>query len=427
MKIDLIIPASAWYVDINKSTNPNAFVINPQPGQTIGFAAGVRGPIEFHNMNGATGAPLTFVSEFGTTFKGSAGQHVVQFFNSSFIVVDGGPGHNIDITGGGHGLYFRDLSTNVKATRVRFHDLGYSGFEAKTDPTCDPKTWRGAFTLYSPEVDDCDFENIATGEAIYIGESHYHTTFPLTGCASGVKTAMEHDVVSAIVTNCRFKNIGRDAIQIGASTGMYVAYNQIQNFGMTKEYGQGSGITWNPGSTGEVCYNTIDTGSGFGILAQGRGAGKIHHNVITNTGGPADGGGIMLAAYAPIDAAGYDVYANTIISNRVGIEQYSTHYIHDNIINVPAGATLIKQGGTNTIFQKNNVMVTGDRTLLKLDASLVPLPGSPAYGVDSDLGARQSVKTPKTVVEDGKVTVETTGTLEEVYITTASGKRVKIK
>jgi len=421
---DFTIPASAWYVDINKNTRSDAYVINPQPGQKVCFANGTRAVIEFHNINGAEGLPITFISCDGTTIKGNAGQHVVLFFNSSYIVVDGGPGHNIDITGGGHGLYFRDLSTNVKAARIRFHDLGYSGFEAKTDPTCDPKTWRGAFTLRSPEVDDCDFENILTGEAIYIGESHYNTTFPLSGCASGIKSAQEHDVIGARVTNCRFKNIGRDAIQIGASMDMQVTGNRIQNFGTTKEYGQGSGITWNPGSTGEVAYNIIDTGSGFGVLAQGRGSGKIHHNVVTNTGTTVDGGGVMLAAYAPIDASGYEVYNNTIIANRVGIEVYSANNIHDNIINVPVGATLIKKAGTAVISQVNNIQVTGDVAALKLDASYTPMPGSPAYRDAVDAGAVQSVKK---VIEDGKITVEVTGDVTEVYITTTSGKRVKIK
>jgi len=424
---DFIIPATAWYVDVNKTTNANAYVINPKPGQTVCFANGTRAVVEFHNINGAEGLPITFVSCDGTTIKGNAGQHVVQFYNSSFIVIDGGPGHNIDITGGGHGIYFRDLSTNVKAARIRFHDLGYSGFEAKTDPSCDPKTWRGAFTLQYPVVDDCDFINLG-GEAIYIGESHYDKVGSIQGgpCTSGVTTAQEHDVIGARVTNCRFNHIGRDGIQIGASLEMYIANNKINDFGYTKEPLDANGITWNPGSTGEVAYNTINTGSGFGILAQGRGSGKIHHNLIVGTGG-AFGGGVMLAAYAPIDAAGYEVYNNTIIANRVGIEVYSANNIHDNIIAVPAGATLIKKAGTAAISQVNNIQVTGDATTLKLDAAYTPLPDSPAYRDSGDAGAVQAYRPPKTVVEDGKVTVEVTGTVEEVYITTSSGKRIKLK
>lgn len=427
-KCDVTIPSSAWYVDIDKKTNANAYVLAVKPGQTVCFADGVRGPIEFHNINGLQDLPITFASCGGTTLKGGAGQHVVQFYNSSFVRVSGQQGP-IDITGGGHGLYFRDLSTDVEAHTVAFHDLGYSGFEAKTDPTCDPKTWRGAFTLRNPRVINCTFDNIATGEAIYIGESHYATTFPLSGCASGVKSAQEHDVIGATVTGCRFKNIGRDAIQIGASTGMVVTYNKIYNFGMTKEYGQGSGVTWNPGSTGEVAYNTIDTGSGFGILAQGRGSGKIHHNVVLNTGTPVDGGGIMLAAYAPIDAAGYEVYNNTLEGvNRVGIEYYSQFNPQNNIINVVTGGQLIKKGGAVTVsIPTTNIQLIGDPVSLKLDPNYIPLIGSPAYRDPIDAGAMQSIKPPKITKEAGTVELITTDGIDAWYLTTPSGKRKKLE
>jgi hypothetical protein len=418
---DITIPASAWYVDIDKKGNSNAYVIAPKPGQTVCFADGVRGPIELHNINAVSGLPITFASCSGITLKGSAGQHVVQFFNSSFVRVSGEQGP-IDITGGGHGLYFRDRSTDVEANSIWFHDLGYSGFEAKTDPTCDPKTWRGAFTLRNPVVKNCRFTDIATGEAIYIGESHYATTFPLSGCASGVKAAQEHDVVGATVTGCTFKKIGRDAIQIGASTLMVVTYNNIEEFGMTNEYGQGSGVTWNPGSTGEVAYNTINTGSGFGILAQGRGSGSIHHNVIRNTGTAVDGGGIMAAAYTPIDNDGYKIYNNTIIDiKRVAIEYYSPVNLYNNIL--PKGVPIKKGGSAGVLTQTNNFELSGISG--QLDASYVPTATST---VPAGVGYKDYVK-PFTikVVEPGTIVVETTGTLEEVYITTPSGKRIKLK
>jgi hypothetical protein len=102
----------------------------------------------------------------------------------------------------------------------------------------------------------------------------------------------------------------------------------------------------------------------------------------------------MLAAYSPIDASGYEVYNNTIIANRVGVEVYSANNIHDNIINVPSGATLIKKAGTAAINQVNNIQVSGNPEQLKLDASFVPLPGSPAYRDSGDAGAIQAYRPP---------------------------------
>jgi len=428
-KCDITIPASAWYVDIDKAARADAYVIAPKPGQTVCFADGVRDVIEIHDIKGTAEAPITFASCSGTTIKGKAGQHVLQFYNSSFVRVSGQQGP-IDITGGGHGLYFRDLSTDVEAHSISFHDLGYSGFEAKTDPTCDPKTWRGAFTLRNPRVINCRFLNIASGEAIYIGESHYNTTVGVR-CNGAAIQAQEHDVIGATVTGCTFENIGRDAIQVGASTAMVITNNKIKNFGTTKEYGQGSGITWNPGSTGEVAYNTIDTGSGFGILAQGRGSGKIHHNIITNTGTPVDGGGIMVAAYAPVDASGYIVTDNTLVNiNRVGLEYYSPISWGNNMLQVKSG-TLKKQGGSagKLTVSAKNVEVIGSSDLLKLDANFIPLEGSPAYVADgtADIGAFTAPRKPKTVTEPGTITVETIGTVTKIYVVTPSGKRIELQ
>jgi hypothetical protein len=199
---------------------------------------------------------------------------------------------------------------------------------------------------------------------------------------------------------------------------MSVTYNKIHDFGYTKEYGQGSGVTWNPGSTGEVAYNTIDTGSGFGVLAQGRGSGKIHHNVILNTGTLVDGGGIMLAAYAPIDAAGYEVYNNTLEGiNRVGVEYYSQFNPQNNIINVVTGAQLVKKGGTVTIaIPASNIQLSGDPAQLKLSALYVPMEGSPAYRDSGDAGALQAVRIPKPITYSGTVQVVETGSLVEVFV-----------
>lgn len=424
---DITIPTSAWYIDRDKATRSDAYVINPKPGQTVCFADGIRGVIEFHNMNGTADAYITFASCSGTTIKGNPGQHVVQFFNSSFVRVSGQQGP-IDITGGGHGLYFRDLSTDVEANSIWFHDLGYSGFEAKTDPTCDPKTWRGAFTLRNPKVINCRFNNLG-GEAIYIGESHYNTVGAIQGgpCDSKVTTAPEHDVVGAMVTGCTFNHIGRDAIQIGASTGTLITKNKINDFGYTKERVDANGITWNPGNTGEISYNVIENGSGFAILAQGRGSGKIHHNIATNTGNAMFGGGIMVAAYAPIDASGYIVTDNTFTNiNRVGLEYYSPLSWGNNILDVSYGV-LKKQGGNAgkiTIIGKN-VELIGSADQLKLDMNYVPTTASPAWGPTTDIGAIQSVKV-QYFKGDAWEVADSLGVLK-VWLVSTDGKRIRIK
>ena len=395
---DITIPANVWYVDKDTKGYAKASVYDIKPGMTVCFADGQRGPIEFHNVNGTAAEPITFISCGGTTIKGTGGQRDVQFYNSSFIKFMGNVGP-IDITGGGHGIYFRDLSTDVETAFINFHDIGYSGFEAKTDPSCDPKTWRGAFVLRNVKVHDCTFKNMNTGEAIYIGESHYDGVGAIQGgpCFTGVKTAQEHEVIGVWVYNNNFENIGHDAIQVGACTsGGYIYNNKIYNFGMTNEFGQMSGIQINPGTNAEVYNNWIEKGPGYGIFGGGRGGSKIHHNLIIGTGKTTDGGGILLAKYQPFDDAGFQVYNNTLLDiKRIGVEVYpetGNNNLYDNIINVSSGL-LVKLNGPNTkLLDKGNVKVVGASSLVKLDPNYVPLPTSPAYREVVDAGAFQSKK-----------------------------------
>lgn len=72
-KCDVTIPSSAWYVDIDKKTNANAYVLVVKPGQTVCFADGIRGPIEFHNINGLPpDLPITFAAGAQLVKKGGA-------------------------------------------------------------------------------------------------------------------------------------------------------------------------------------------------------------------------------------------------------------------------------------------------------------------------------------------------------------------
>jgi hypothetical protein len=426
---DITIPSTAWYIDKDKNTRSDATVLDVRPGMTVCFAAGIRGPIEFHSVNGTATAPITFVSNGGTTFKGSGGQHMVAFYNSSFIKVTGEQGP-IDITGGGHGIWFGSLSTDVEAAFINFHDLGYSGFEAKTDPTCDPKTWRGNFTLRNVRVHDCTFKNMMTGEAIYIGESHYHSTFPLSGCTGGITSALEHEVKGVWVYNNTFDYTGHDAIQVGACTSDgYIYNNTLTRFGQTNEYGQMSGIQINPGTNADIHHNIISNGPGYAIFGGGRGGSTIHHNLMISTGKATDGGGILLQKYVPFDDSGFKVYNNTMIGiTRYGIEAYpetGDNVLENNIINISSGLLVKLNSPATKLIDRNNVKVIGSSSLLKLDANYVPLVGSPAFGVDSDAGAFQSVKI-KWMYGPGWEAMDSLGTLK-AWLVTSDGKKVRVK
>jgi hypothetical protein len=338
---------------------------------------------------------------------------------------------NITITNGGQGVDFRDLSSGVEADHLTI-DVGYSGLNAKTDPTCDPKTWRvsptnpGGFVLDGVYFHHNDITT-KTGEGIYICESHYHTTFPLPpNCPNGATSAQEHEGKNIIVEDNLIRTSGADGIQVGSCpTGAIIRRNNVRKSGTAKVYGQTAGIIANPGTVAQIYDNVIEDVVGFGIQLQGPGGSQVHHNLVINSGS-ADGGGIMQVNYMPNGQVD-KIYNNTFVGIvREGLEYYNAVEFKDNILNMASGAFYKQGGGAGKLTKSGNIELSGDLGLLKLDASYTPLPDSPAYRDSGDAGAIQAVRIPKTVIEDGKITVEVTGSVTEVFITTTSGKRIKL-
>lgn len=290
-----------------------------KPGAKVCFANGTRPDIMIMNVHGTADQPVTFTNmcDGKAIIKGNPGTGRLLYFGGVTFVRITGTGnpdeqYGIEFTVGVQALDFRDLSSNVEADHIYFHDIGYSAMNAKTDPTCDPKTWRANFTMYDVHFHDNWIKNTG-GEAIYIGESHYHSTFPLE-CATGHVDALEHTVLGVRIYNNIFDNIGRDAIQVGSAIqDCYIHHNTINGFGMTNEYGQQSGLQINPGTNVECYNNYVDTGTGFALFAGGRGGSHFYNNVFAN----ALQGGIICADYAPVDPSGFIFSNNTLINNSV--------------------------------------------------------------------------------------------------------------
>jgi hypothetical protein len=412
---DIIITPKDW--------NFEAVKYNAQPGDRIILTGGSFAEIEFHNLKGTLESPIIVTALTKTVIKGlNAGGRVVQFINCAFIRFTGDPNDDnsqlIEVTGGTQAVDFRELTTDFEVDHLYIHDVGYLGIGGKTDPTCDPKTWRGNFTLRRPRLHHNKIVNIRTGEGLYIGESHYATTFPLTNCASGIKTALEHDVTEVEVYDNIFENIGRDGIQVGAATGGgFIRNNRVTNFGLTKEYGQGSGIQANPGSDLIIEDNIIDGGSNFGIILQGRTGTIVRRNLIKNTIG-----GIMTVAREATDKGTFQVYNNTFIDiTGNGVEYYSNTSFTNNILQMKSGTLVKRYGGL--LIDTGNIKMIGTSDQLKLDANYTPLEGSPAFGLVVDAGAFQSVKVTH---EPGTIEVETRSGVNSVYVTTPSG-RIKLQ
>lgn len=396
----------------------NIFGTGYKPGDRL-ILEGDRAEIQFTGLKGTEQAPITVTALSKVVIKGvNAGGRVVQFIACEHVRFTGGEDMLIEVTGGTQAVDFRELTTDCEADHLYIHDVGYLGIGMKTDPTCDPNTWRGSFTLRRPRIHHCRFINIRTGEAIYIGESHYATSFPLKNCPSGATSAKEHDVSGVEVYNNYFENIGRDAIQIGAATGGgFVRNNGIVNAGMTKEYGQASGIQANPGSALVIEDNAITGCSSFGIILQGRIAGTVvRRNLISNSGG------IMTVAREK-DAGSFLIENNTFLNiSGNAVEHYSNTTLRNNVFQV-IGTKIKNYGGTLT--EQNNKWF-GISEQLKLDSNAVPMADSP---IPAGVGWKDYVKPAPVVtktVSPALIEKETTDGVVKYYLITETGYRKEL-
>ena len=420
---DIILKPTDWNIQAAK--------YNVKPGDRL-ILEGDRAEIELHDLVGTPDKPIILTAKSPVTLKGvNPGGRGVIWSNCKNVRITGDPNGtgdmNLTLINIGQGVDFRDLSTGVEADHLTIR-AGYLGLAAKTDPTCDPKTWRGNFILDGVYFHHNDIST-ETGEGIYIGESHYQTTVaPIGGpCASGTKAVQEHEVKNVVVEDNIIRTSGADGIQVGSCpTGAIIRRNNVLKYGTAKVYGQTAGIIANPGTVAQVYENWIDTGIGFAIQLQGPGGSVVRNNVILNAGSADQGGGIMQVNYIPNGKVD-QIYNNTFINTRrVGVEYYNLVEFKNNILNTITGAAFYKQGGSSgKITKTGNIELAGNPEQLKLDANYTPTASSPAYAADvtsADIGAITATKVTKTV-SPALIEKEVTNGVVKYYLTTESGYR----
>lgn len=390
-----------------------------KPGDRLIFDPGTRSEIQFTGIRGTKENPVVITATDKVMIKrAGTGGRVVHFFNCDHFIFDGTDKKLIEITGGAHGVTLHDGSNHAQIRNLHLHHIGYSGVDITNYPTCDPKTWRGNYVMEDIVVADCLITDLTDGEGIYIGPSHYQSSFPLNNCPSGVKSALEHEVRNTRVLNNKIYRVGADGIQVGGDiAGAIISGNDVQDYGRKKVYGQNSGIQANPGTLATIENNTILRGTGFGVILQGRMGTTVRRNLIVGSIG-----GIMAVAREN-DAGVFTIENNTfqdITGN--GVEYYSNAVFRNNVLQMRTGTLYKKFGGSLEDF--NNKSIVGDISALKLDGNAVPMADSP---IPAGVGWKDYVA-PKPVItkETGGVELVTENGIESWYLTMPSGKVKKI-
>lgn len=350
----VIVPAAAQCgCNFVISTNPAVWqfdgaAMGVKPGDKICFASGTRVSMYFVNINGTAANPVTITNmcDGKVTIKNApTASYGIEFHKSSFfrITGSGNPSEpqGLTIDGGNMAINLMEFSTDFEVDHLKILNAGYGGVIAKTDPTCDPHTWRGNFTMTNTSYHDNEISTLG-GEGFYIGSSHYYTTVALT--CSGVPTnVQEHEVIGVKVYNNNVHDTGRDGIQVGsATTNCTIHDNKVYNFGMTNEYSQQSGIQINPGTNAECFNNIVDTGTGYGVFLGGEGASHLYNNIIMNS----LQGGIICQDYPPYNPSGFVICNNTLYNN--------TDY----------GIYMFSQNTNQNLFANNVIIATSQPTFL---------------------------------------------------------------
>ncbi len=235
--------------------------------------------------------------------------------------------YGIRITNGHIGMALGDLSTNFEVDHVEIQNTGFAGIMAKTDPTCDPATWRENFTMKNITL-NYNYVHDTGGEGFYIGNSFYQ---------SGVNTECgiryPHEIHYLRVFNNTVKNSGWDGLQVGCATlGAKIYGNTIENYGVLDTYNQRNGLQLGEG-TGGVCYgNYINHGTGNGMNVLGLANNIISNNIIVDAG---DMGVFCDNRYTT--GNGFVFINNTIISPfndgiRIYADEVPMNVIVNNII-----------------------------------------------------------------------------------------------
>lgn len=349
-----------------------------QPGDKICLASGERSGILLTNIIGAPGNPviITNMCTGGEAFFNAPTNwgNCFTFENSKYYHLTGSGNPNlqygIKISGANMGLQNYKFSTDFEIDHVYVTNTVCQGIAAKTDPTCDPATQFGNFTLRNISFHDLKIENTGC-EAFYIGNSHFDEGRPFV-CSGNNVIIYEHGVDNVQVYNCILNNIGNDGIQVGSATNVIVHHNTIIGTGINNNPSHQNGIQMGDGTTQALVFNNyVDQARGYGLFDTG-GGGTYYNNVVINTG--LDG--MLLRDDAPNRAStGFTIVNNTIINSG----NYTVYNLSENPNMTYFYNNLIVNQKTPYIYLNNgNVKWTASNNIQTLDINSPKFVNAPA-------------------------------------------------
>ncbi|WP_247236291.1 malectin domain-containing carbohydrate-binding protein [Telluribacter sp. SYSU D00476] len=379
-----------------------------KPGDVVCIQAGTYSRFRFINFQGTAEQPITIKNCGGAVNIAHATYFgALDIWESRHIKLtgagDSATPYGIVISGtgsGASGLVVGAKTTDIEIDHVEISGTGFAGMLIKTDPACDPTTWRQNFTMNNVVVRDNYVHNTGA-EGIYIGHTSYQGV-SLT-CNGTTVTALPHLIYGLKIYNNIVKETGADGIQYACAPDAEVYNNQVETYG-TDPFAahQNMGIQIGAGAGG-LCYNNkVLNGTGNGILVTDYVGGlKVYNNLIVSPGGY----GIFTDdRTVPAQGSGLTIANNTIVTpGSETIRMYgsrTTKALYNNLLVAPQNGLYVVHGNGATSTESTNIKVAqvseanfvnsaaGNYNLLVSSPAVNTGTDVSAWGIVSDLQGR---------------------------------------
>jgi hypothetical protein len=334
-------------------------------GATIYIPAGTRGSLLLKNLKGTATAPILIVNQGGrVSFTTEiTASYAFKTQNCRYFKVLGNGVSTIkygfDVNGGNIGMTMDDLSSDFEIANVEVRNSGFAGIMAKTDPSCDPATWRGHFTMRNVIIHD-NYVHKTGGEGLYVGNSFY-----AEGVSISCGNVLPHDIVNLKIYRNLVDSTGSEGIQVGSATSGCVIYsNKVKNPGISpfSAY-QDNGIQIGEGTGGKCYNNLVKNAPGDGIIVLGLGDNLVFNNYIIDS----KAYGIFAdSRYTP--GPYFQFINNTIIGSALGGIKLNSETIPMNtvinnvIIQSASLQPIIKKSSSVNLTASNNYVSTNVNT-----------------------------------------------------------------
>lgn len=288
---DHVITQSGIYT---QSTAAGALNLNVLPGQTVCIMAGNYTSLRFKNFVGTASQPIIFKNCGGLVTIGHDSYYPAFEFNGCryFRATGTGTpsvnyGFRVDSSGTATAVSIGSLSSDSELDHVEIAKSGFAGIMAKTDPNCDPTTWRDNFTMNNVNIHD-NYIHDTGSEGIYVGYSFFGDGRTID-CAGVSTKVYPHNINNLKIHHNIVKRSGAECIQYACAPNAQVYYNDMDRCGIDPFAAfQNNGMQCGGGAGGNCFNNRIRNVGGSGLAIIGHlGNNRFFNNLLINCGGDA--------------------------------------------------------------------------------------------------------------------------------------------